>query len=260
MEENVITFEKYKDDWLCKEHSIDIDKEENYYDSTCLKLIEDLKNSEIWRDLSKNLKEYDYEYKKNTNGYSLLLINDPPLIQKKPFQSLLQKTYRINVLNNLLWTNQPQEGWVLPNNWFSRINDILRTSITVKYIDGVEFLAKKIEDYCSNKSTCCVVKFEAKEEGYYASHIYIKKDFGIPNKYWDVEKVNCEFEIQITTQMQELIKKLLHKFYEIQRLEKTNKQWQWNYKDSEFATNYLGHIIHYLEGVIYNIRNEGELK
>jgi len=33
-----------------------------------------------------------------------------------------------------------------------------------------------------------------------------------------------------------------------------------NYKDVGFTTNYLGHIIHYLEGVIYNIRNKGELK
>ena len=260
MEENIITFEEYKNDWLCENHDFNIDQENNYYDSTCLKLIRDLENTDLWKNLSKNLKEYDYEYKKLTNGYSLLLGNDPPSIYKKPFNSLIQKTYRFNVINNTLWPEQPSEGWILPINWFYRINDILRTSIIVKYIDGVEFLARKITDLCGKSALYCDVKFEAKIEGYYASHIYIKKDFGIPNKYWDVEKVTCEFEIQITTQMQELIKELLHKFYEIQRLKKVNKQWQWDYKDIEFATNYLGHIIHYLEGVIYNIRIEGELK
>ncbi len=124
MEKSITEFEAYKSDWLCKEHDINIVKEEKYYESTCIKLTKDLQESEIWKDLSDNLKEYDYEYKEST-GFDLLLKLDLPLIENKPFKSLLEKTYRINVLNNLLWPDAPQEGWILPDNWFSKINDIL---------------------------------------------------------------------------------------------------------------------------------------
>lgn len=259
MEETVTSLEEYYD-WLCENHDFNFDHEDSYYSSTCLKLISDLTNSDFWKNLSKKLLECDFEYKKITTGYNLLLRNDPPLIQMKPFKSLMQKTYRFNIIDNSLWPEKPPKGWVLPINWFERVNDILRTSITVKYIDGVEFLTKKINEFCIVKGICCDTKYEAKIEGYYASHIYIKKEFWIPDKFWDVKKAVFEFEIQITTQMQELIKELLHKFYEIQRLKRVNNEWQWNYKDVEFTTNYLGHIIHYLEGVIYNVRNEGGLK
>ena len=57
---------------------------------------------------------------------------------------------------------------------------------------------------------------------------------------------------------------MLHKYYEKRRRKlKTESEiiWQWNYKSNEFATNYLGHILHYLEAMIYEIREkqkEGE--
>ena len=37
---------------------------------------------------------------------------------------------------------------------------------------------------------------------------------------------------------------------------KKEKIWQWNYKSDEFAANYLGHILHYVEGMIIEIRDK----
>ena len=70
------------------------------------------------------------------------------------------------------------------------------------------------------------------------------------------EKIMVSIEIQITTQLQEVIKKLLHKYYEERRkrIEKPSVKWQWDYKSDEFSTNYLGHILHYVEGMIMDIR------
>ena len=81
----------------------------------------------------------------------------------------------------------------------------------------------------------------------------------ISEKYgWDTERVDVSIEIQITTQLQEVIRKLLHKYYEDRRkrIIEEDIKWQWNYKSDEFIANYLGHILHYVEGMIMEIREK----
>jgi hypothetical protein len=48
----------------------------------------------------------------------------------------------------------------------------------------------------------------------------------------------------------------LHKYYEERRkrIKEENIKWQWNYKSDEFTVNYLGHILHYVEGMIMEVR------
>lgn len=64
-------------------------------------------------------------------------------------------------------------------------------------------------------------------------------------------------EIQISTSVKEIIKKLLHIHYENRRLNNTDNGslWQWDYKGDEFIASYLGHIIHYVEGMIVTLRD-----
>lgn len=31
-------------------------------------------------------------------------------------------------------------------------------------------------------------------------------------------------------------------------------KWQWDYESDEFIPNYLGHILHYIEGMIMEVR------
>jgi hypothetical protein len=52
---------------------------------------------------------------------------------------------------------------------------------------------------------------------------------------------------------------MLHLHYEKRREQRAGPEsdaWKWDYKSDEFSTNYLGHILHYLEGVIVEIRNK----
>jgi hypothetical protein len=51
---------------------------------------------------------------------------------------------------------------------------------------------------------------------------------------------------------------LLHKYYEDKRkgIREEDIKWQWDYKSDELATNYLGHILHYVEGMIMEIREK----
>ena len=249
--ENVDDYKK----WLEEKHKIDIRRTQTHYDSVTAKIKQDFEKTIFWVQITESLRKYDQEYLLKT-GYPLLISTFEPELQIKTFESLLLKTFRKNIIENELFPDEPKDGWILPKNWYSRINDILRTLFVVKYFDGVEFMISKIESLCAQHSMKCRVFLEAREEGYYAAHLYTKQNFEIPKVNWDTERVDVPIEIQITTQLQEVIRKLLHKYYERarKRIRKEDVKWQWDCKCDEFAANYLGHILHYIEGMIMEIR------
>ena len=248
--------------WLKDQHEVTIStREETYYEAVSDKIKSDFEGSEFWARLTHNFHEYNDEYLWDT-GYQLLREYKPTILSK-PFPSFLLKTFRKNILLNKNWPKEPQGGWILPSNWCSKINDIARTLIEVKYLDGVEFMTKKITAFCSERSSDCSVFMEAREEGYYAAHLYIRQSFEVPRKTWDTEKLDVSVEVQITTQLQEVIRKLLHSYYEDARKgtrERDCIKWQWDYRSNEFSANYLGHILHYVEGMIMEVRDRQSQK
>jgi hypothetical protein len=133
----------------------------------------------------------------------------------------------------------------------------VRTLFVVKYLDGVSNLADRIKDLASKHGIKCETDFEAREEGYYAAHICPRLSFDILRRNWGTENVNISIEIQITTQLQEVIRRLLHNFYEEKRsrISEPELKWQWDYKSSAFKSNYIGHVLHYIEGMIMDIRD-----
>lgn len=245
-------------EWLKETHNITV--EENYqlyYDSVVNKVKRDMQAMGFWQQLVQSLVAYDHEYQIKT-GYQLFMPKFEPDLAVKPFDSFLLKTYRKNVLENELWPNEPKSGWILPPSWFSQLNDLVRTLFVVRYFDGVGFLLDKISSCCKQHNMDCEISMEAREEGYYAAHLYTRQSFEIPRFDWDTERVSFSFEIQITTQLQEVIRKLLHKYYEEKRkaiLRRADK-WQWDYRCDEFSANYLGHILHYVEGMIMEVREK----
>lgn len=114
----------------------------------------------------------------------------------------------------------------------------------------------KLVGVCEQHDVTCENSFEARDEGYYALHIYAVKEFEIPKLDWNTEKKNISIEFQITTQLQDVIGNLTHWHYERRRMgtKSREKKWQWDYKSEEFTTNYLGHILHYVEGMIMEVR------
>jgi hypothetical protein len=230
----------------------------SYYNSVTSKIKQDLESSDFWTKLVEELREFDSEYLLKS-GYPLLVVESPPDLLIKPFESFLLKTFRKNVLENRNWPTEPSGGWVLPGNWFSRVSDIVRTLFVVKYLDGVEFLVRKISSICEDCNLSSKAIYEAREEGYYAAHLYVRDRFEIPKFNWDTEVIQIAVEIQVTTQVQEVIRRLLHKYYENRRamVGRDSMKWQWDYKSDEFVANYLGHILHYVEGMIMEIRDKG---
>lgn len=245
--------------WLAKYRNVVItDTMREHYERIVPKMEYQFKNSPFWTQWLGNLREFNAAYKEE-KGYPLLAnLDTPPKLQTKPWLSFLDKTYRKNVIANPNWPCAPPDDWILPDNWYSQIKDIIRTSIVVKYLDGADFLIKKTNQLCKahNKEDICC-DFEAKEEGYYAVHMYIMEEFEIPRIVWDTEKITTTVEIQITTQIQEVLKDLLRKLYVEKRgkiLPASDLIWQWRYDSPEFTTYYLGHILHYVEGMIMTAR------
>ena len=245
--------------WLCEKHNIEkISISRPYYESVSNKMLMTFKSSNFWESLQINFKRLSQEFSIKT-GYHLFSNDDKPEMKIKPFVSFIQKTFRKNVIDNSNWPDEPKGGWLLPQNWYSRINDIIRTMFVVKYLDGVAFLVESLSSkILPDFGMECRVDFEAREEGYYAAHLHTDYECEIPKEDWDTKKINATFEMQITTQLQEIIKNLLHKYYETKRIRTkiSEIKWQWDYESEEFATNYLGHILHYVEGMIMEIREK----
>lgn len=75
---------------------------------------------------------------------------------------------------------------------------------------------------------------------------------------WSKEIRPVRLEIQVTTQIKEVIKNLLHTYCESRRTTGVRPRLSdiaWNYREEEFAATYLGHILHYVEGMIIEVRD-----
>lgn len=243
--------------WLKERCGVDVNRAETRYKSVVARVKQEFEESGFWVQMKEHIGEYGQEYWLKT-GYHLFAAKFKPELHVKTFESFLLKTFRKNFLENKRLPNEPADGWILPSNGYGRINDIVRTLFVVRYFDGVEFLIDKIRSLSTECNVKCHVFLEAREEGYYAAHLNLRREFEIPKALWDTEKVDIAIEIQITTQVQEVIRKLLHKYYEKRRMriEEKDVKWQWDYKCDEFSVNYLGHILHYVEGMILEIREK----
>jgi hypothetical protein len=248
--------------WLKSEHDVEsLDEHRINYETIAYQMKTAFERSSFWSLLSeKKLRDFDEEYRLTYPDYPLLMTPDPPQLLTKSFESFLGKTFRINVLHNRNWPKEPfwlnQKSWILPRNWFSRINDIVRACIVVKYFDGVKFLASRLEGECANHDLRSDIAFQARDEGHYAAHFYIKYDCAITSLNGVAERIATTVEVQITTQLQDAIRALLHTHYESRRDQPTpTHDWKWDHTSSEFATNYLGHVLHYVEGMIVELRD-----
>jgi hypothetical protein len=243
--------------WLRDSHGVSIDPRlKNRYETTARAIRTAFGESSFWSRLPAHLRESEAAYRVDT-GYPLLDPSQVPVLVIKPFDSFVLKTYRKNVTENVAWPDPPPAtGWLLPPR-VAHVKDAVRTYLVVKYLDGPAFLSTKLAELALTEGIAFHTDFEAREEGYYAAHAYVTREYEVPAERWDTEIVTASVEIQITTQVQEVIRRLLHRYYETRRATSASEiahRWQWDYESDEFAANYLGHILHYVEGMIMDVR------
>ena len=70
------------------------------------------------------------------------------------------------------------------------------------------------------------------------------------------ETQDVTIEIQLTTQIKDVVNEVLHEYYEAARttVRDPHKKWQWDHQSIDFLPNYLGHVSHYLEGMLLEAR------
>lgn len=238
-------------------------KLENYYDNTVASMKKDFEESDFFVELKKKMQTYNHEYTVDTS-YSLLTTQDPIEIQTKSFDSMISKYYREDILNNTRWKEEgfsfeSSYPWTNPLNCFGELTDILRTRISAKYLDGPLFLLDKLIHLAESNGLEHNHKYKADEEGYYAIHFYAEFPFEISSLELEPIKIKSKVEFQLNTGVQDLIIDLTHKYYEKRRMKALSPdKWQWDFRCDEFIPNYLGHIIHYIEGMIMEVRERPE--
>lgn len=233
---------------------------ETRFETSASRARDALVDSDFWSGLADELREAEATYRLECDGFPLMHSNDLPEVSVKSYESALLKTFRHNVLENENFPEVPHDHeWLLPiPEYFAKLGDVVRTRFVVKYADGVEFLAERLRNRAESMGFTFHLSWAARIEGYYAAHIRLGRTVNLPKMDWDTAAMDMAYEFQITTQLQEVILRLTHYNYEARRVkpfdELTPKPWQWDFAAPEFSANYLGHILHYLEGVILDIR------
>lgn len=215
--------------------------------------------SKLWQDLIQELSEANDAYRSKYK--SPLIVPKAPELYIKPFESILNKTFRKNVVNNDNWPLEPAGGWMVPPDWIFGLNDVFRTTLVVSYVDGIQFLSERLTSVIVNNGATVTFDLNSSMVGYYAGHLIIDYEVDVLNFDFSIEKRRIKIEIQITTHVKEAVKTILHPIYEKARVAETaNDRWQWDFNCDEFVANNLGHIIHYVEGMIVRVREESERK
>lgn len=234
------------------------------YESNLRNLFNSVSGHDFFVNFGINIQKWEQEYNKNTQSNLFTYPTSPELLQKC-YKSALDKSFRINVLWNKNFPKEPKKGWVTTNNLFYYFNDLIRGTLVCRFIDGPKFVAKKMAEYAKSLNLECSQYSQQRDEGYYAYHFYVKLPVILTDINWEESTIELNAEIQITTQLQDVLRSLTHKFYEENRLSPDNEstKWKWEFDSNRFRLGYLSHTLHLLESIILESRNkviENELK
>jgi ppGpp synthetase/RelA/SpoT-type nucleotidyltranferase len=248
-----VEFKNYEQ-WLARFYSYDRGTSEAEYNATAALLQQTFSESPLWARLWQGIRTAGDTYRIRT-GLDLLSSTDQPKLVRKSFTSFLEKTFRRNIRREV------GDALLIPSNWLEQINDIVRTFLVVKYLDGVDTAVNALKAVCAQMHVPCVPEYKCNTDGYYAAHTYIKVPIDVPLTA-GVRTLHLDVELQITTQLQEVLRKLSHPDYEKRRLAFATPDvpWQWRYRDTEFFLNYLGHTLHNIEGIIMDVRRRQEME
>lgn len=196
---------------------------------------------------------------------STLSRNHPNNVQfvEKPFNSVVDKLFRLNCNWNRNFPKPPKPDWLKCSDVFIRLDDLVRSTIICRYIDGPQEICDEIVAAATDAGLTANSLPRATNEGYYAHHINLKFPFELLGRDNVAKQVDIAAEIQVTTQMQDVLKDLTHLYYSKRRLEtpiRETASHRWDFQSEGFRATYLGHTLHLIEGVIAELRQAGQKK
>jgi hypothetical protein len=160
----------------------------------------------------------------------------------KPYLSVIDKTFRLNCNWNRNFPEEPHAGWIKSSNWFSKLDDLVRTSLVCRYLDGPEKVCSSIAEKARKFALNVEFGPRATNAGYYAYHCYVQ----VPMDLLSIDtgaiiSTPLTIEIQVTTQLQEVLRDLTHPFYRAERLGRRRSPTveRWDYGSAQFKASYF---------------------
>ncbi|WP_157606194.1 hypothetical protein [Rheinheimera sp. SA_1] len=180
-----------------------------------------------------------------------------PELVSKPYDSAVNKSFRFNILWNSKFPDSPDGGWITSKNLVSSFNDIIRGCLVCKYVDGPKYVIERLEQHARSLNLDSRSYSQERDDGYYAYHFYVKIPVTLFNIDFTDYESEIELEIQVTTQLQEVLRSITHKFYEKERTSDSQdtSKWKWDFNSGKFKVGYLSHTLHLLESIILESRN-----
>jgi len=208
----------------------------------------------FWAEAKKRLPYWRAEYRALTSA-DLLAVLDLPNFVSKPSESIINKLLRHHKKESLP-SVIPTQGPPVP-----MIGDIIRIRIKCQYIDGVEFLANKLQSLGDELKVEPERERQGKIEGYFAQHINIQHEVNYREAgHGNLITISCE--IQIASSMASQMWQTSHPLYESVRsdISSSPDNWQWKPDDPRFISNQLGHMLHLADGLLVQLRDLKNLK
>lgn len=223
-------------------------------DANCSQWAADISSGFFWAEAKKQLPHWRAEYRVLTSS-DLLANLELPTFVSKPSQSIQNKLLRKHKLQSLQ-ESIPTVGPPVPI-----IGDIIRTRIKCQYIDGVEFLANKLQSLGDELMVSPQRERQGKIEGYFAQHLNIRHDVNYREAgHGNLITISCE--IQIASSMASQMWQTSHPLYENERnsVSSSADSWQWKPDDPRFISNQLGHMLHLADGLLVQLRDLKKVK
>jgi ppGpp synthetase/RelA/SpoT-type nucleotidyltranferase len=230
----------------------------NWYLTNQSNLYTTLQDSELQAQMPLLISTARDEYK-TACGASLFAFSRTPKLEwnRKSYDSFVDKLFRVNCLENPNFPEPPNGGWCALDTAFERIDDIVRTTIVTAYADGPSFLAGKLTAFANRLGLQARVKDHAQEKGYYAHHVYIRLPLAVssPTVATHYPESFVWIEIQITTELQGVLREITHRLYERERLEgKLAEDWKAQFQSRRFRAAYMAHSLRFIEAMIIELR------
>lgn len=250
------------------DHGLKVDDALRNLTDTNLRTILNTANEHaFFQTLPDTLSEAAEEYLSATK--SRLLVTDIYDLAPKPFDSIVEKAYRLNVVWNSKWPKAPKwkheerNEWVTPATWYRAFDDLVRTTIIARYIDGPQFIGERLVALARTHELEARLEARALDVGYYAYHFYVVMPVQLLRPDWSVFDDKVSVEVQLTTQLQEAARDLTHGFYAENRVEiNPSSNWKWEYRSERFRAAYIAHSLRLIEALIVELREveviEGE--
>lgn len=222
--------------------------------NTCFNTIS---RHQFFLQLQTQIEKWDREYQERTNT-RLLMVSSPPELLQKPYESAVDKSFRVNILWNENFPEMPKKGWVTTENVYYYFNDLIRCAIVCRFIDGPRLLTDELMRFAKDLGLERRRYSQEREEGYYAYHYYVRFPVQLLDSNWSEFESHLEAEIQVTTQLQDVLRSLTHSFFKENRIlpEQDSSKWKWDFRSNRFRVGYLSHTLHLLESIILESRDE----